>query len=292
MFGYIRYDKPYLYVKDVDLYQAAYCGVCKAIGSACGQTARMGLSYDSAFFSVLFHNLAGVDMQIEKQTCIKKCGFKKPMAVNDPITEQVACLNSALVYYKLCDDVIDEKKGGVKRLLFLNAAKKVRAKHPAMAETIERYMRLQQQTEGACPSLDAAADATASMVRDVSNYILKEKATEWTEKLFYSIGKWIYLIDGADDYDKDRKKGNFNPFYITYKSKDRATLLAEHGEDIEFCFNTLFFDIRESMANIQFYFNRDLIDNILLRGLPLMTKNILCGECCKKKKKQRKEKQA
>jgi hypothetical protein len=291
MFGYIRYDKPYLYVKDLDLYQAAYCGVCKAIGSACGQTARMGLSYDAAFFSVLFHNLCGVDMQIEKQSCIRKGGFKKPMAVSDNITEQVACLNSALVYYKLCDDVIDEKKGGVKRLLFHGAIKKVKNRYPVMAEIIERYMRQQQQTEGACPSLDEAADATASMVRDVSGCILGERSTEWTEKLFYSIGKWIYLIDGADDYDKDRKKGNFNPFYIAYGSKDRATLLAEHGEDVDFCFNTLFFDIRESMSKIQFYFNRDLIDNVLLRGLPLMTKNILHGECCKKKKKKKKEKQ-
>jgi hypothetical protein len=285
MFGYIRYDKPYLYVKDLDLYQAAYCGVCKAIGSACGQTARMGLSYDAAFFSVLFHNLCGVDMRIEKQTCIKKCGFKKPMSVNDPVTEQVACLNSALVYYKLCDDVIDEKKGGAKRLLFQPAIKKVRAKYPVMAEIIERYMCQQQQTEGACLSLDAAAESTASMVKEVSNYILGERATEWTEKLFYAIGKWIYLIDGADDYDKDRKKENFNPFYIAYGAKDKKTLLAEHGEDVEFCFNTLFFDIRESLSKIQFYYNRDLTDNILLRGLPLVTKNILHGECCKKKKK-------
>jgi hypothetical protein len=154
-----------------------------------------------------------------------------------------------------------------------------------MAEIIERYMCQQQQTEGACLSLDAAAESTASMVKEVSNYILGERATEWTEKLFYAIGKWIYLIDGADDYDKDRKKGNFNPFYIAYGAKDKKTLLAEHGEDVEFCFNTLFFDIRESLSKIQFYYNRDLTDNILLRGLPLVTKNILHGECCKKKKK-------
>ena len=44
MFGYVRPDTPYLYVKDQTLYEALYCGVCKGIGKTCGQMARLGLS--------------------------------------------------------------------------------------------------------------------------------------------------------------------------------------------------------------------------------------------------------
>ena len=42
MFGYIRTDTPYLYIKDDTLYKAMYCGLCKGIAQSCGQKARMG----------------------------------------------------------------------------------------------------------------------------------------------------------------------------------------------------------------------------------------------------------
>ena len=32
MFGYVKTDMPYLYVKDTILYKAMYCGLCKSIG--------------------------------------------------------------------------------------------------------------------------------------------------------------------------------------------------------------------------------------------------------------------
>ena len=70
MFGYVRADTPYLYIKDDELYRAMYCGVCKGIGQGCGHAARMGLSYDVTFLSVILHNIAGQDVKIEKSHCL------------------------------------------------------------------------------------------------------------------------------------------------------------------------------------------------------------------------------
>ena len=64
MFGYIQYDKPNLYIKDFELYRAMYCGVCKGLGAACGQIARLGHSYDAAFFSAILHNSKNEDIPI------------------------------------------------------------------------------------------------------------------------------------------------------------------------------------------------------------------------------------
>ena len=61
MFGYVRTDVPYLYIKDERLYKAMYCGVCKGIAQVCGHSARMGLSYDVTFLSVIMHNIIGID---------------------------------------------------------------------------------------------------------------------------------------------------------------------------------------------------------------------------------------
>ena len=140
-------------------------------------------------------------------------------------------------------------------------------------------------------SIDRAADATAMMLADFSDYALGEHATVYTRNLFYGIGKWIYLIDALDDYDKDLKKGAYNPFCLAYGAKSRQELLAgERGEDVRFAFNAIFFDIRENLSHIPFRFNRDLSDNILLRGLPVTTKRVMdgCGCDCKRRKKHKK----
>ena len=67
MFGYVRYDIPNLYIKDFMLYKAMYCGLCKGIGASCGQMARVGLTYDVTFLSIILHNMTGVDIRVEKQ---------------------------------------------------------------------------------------------------------------------------------------------------------------------------------------------------------------------------------
>lgn len=291
MFGYVQYDKPYLYIKDFELYKAMYCGVCKGIGETCGQVARMGLSYDAAFLSVLFHNLKGVDVTVEKQACLKKFGAKKPMAVTDELTKAVSCLNTVLLYYKLSDDVTDEKKGGFKRKVFARAFRRAKKLHPRIVEIVDENMRMQTEREkAACESVDMAADATANMMAELSDYLLEDKASEQSRGLFYDIGKWIYLVDAADDYDKDVKKGNYNPFYLAYGDADKRTFLKNHEEDLRFLFNTLFFDMREKMSGLRFYFNRDLTDNILLRGLPLKTETVVFGRACPDTNKKIKEK--
>ena len=285
MFGYVRFDKPYLYIKDHELYQAAYCGLCKSLGGVCGQASRLGLSYDATFFSLLCHNLTNRDVKIEKQSCITKFGVKRSMAVRDDLSDAVACFNSVLLYYKLSDDVEDEGRGKAKRLLFASALKKAKRAHPVLAEIVEKNMKAQRSVEKEkCDSPDRAADATATLMAEASDYLLKEFSTEFTRRLFYSVGKWIYLIHAVDDYDKDVKKGKYKPFYLAYGAASREKLAKEHKDELSFLFGTIFYDIRECLANIKFYFNRDLVDNVLLRGLPLVTDNVLSGKKTEKQK--------
>lgn len=276
MFGYVQYDRPYLYVKDMELYKAMYCGTCKGIGASCGSLARLSLSYDVTFINVLLHNLKGVDVEIKKQSCFKKGLKKQPMAVVDDLTLAVGAFNTVLAYYKLCDDVADEKKGGIRRAFLSGAFHRAEKKYPELVKIVERFMRDQATLEGKnTESVDMAAEPTACMLRDVSRLLLEETATEHSDGLFYDLGKWIYLIDAVDDYDKDVKKKNYNPFYLSYRAESKTALVKEKEEELRFIFDTLFFDIRERMANLQFRFNRDLTDNVLLRGLPAKTEQVI-----------------
>lgn len=292
MFGYVRTDTPYLYIKDDTLYKAMYCGVCKGIAQVCGQTARMGLSYDVTFFSVILHNVAGVDVKIEKQHCLTHCIRSKQMAEVDEITRQLAALNIALVYYKYTDDIADGDGGRGKRLWFKNGFARLKKKYPKIEEIVRKNMEKQWSCERAkTDSVDRAADATATLLAEFTDYVLGDKATGYTRNLFYAVGKWIYLIDALDDYDKDVKKGCYNPFVLAYGAKCREQLLqGKYAEEVAYIFHSLFFDIRENLSHIEFRFNRDLSDNILLRGLPMMTKRIMEGKGCNGNCKPKKDK--
>ena len=290
MFGYVRTDTPYLYIKDDTLYKAMYCGVCKGIAKVCGHSARMGLSYDVTFLSVILHNIAGVDVKIEKSHCLTHCIRSKPMAEVDELTCMLGALNTVLVYFKYTDDIEDGDRGRGKRLWFKKGYARVKKKYPKIERIVRENLARQAEAERAkTESIDRAADATATMLAEVCDYMLGEKKTAYTHNLFYAVGKWIYLIDALDDYDKDKKKGSYNPFVLAYGAPTREELLkGKSGEEVRFAFHALFFDIRENLSKITFHFNRDLSDNILLLGLPKTTENIMqglgCNGRCKKDK--------
>ena len=293
MFGYVRTDTPYLYIKDDRLYRAMYCGLCKGIAKTCGQTARMGLSYDVTFLSVLLHNIAGQDVTIEKQHCFTHCIRSRLMANVDELTCQLGALNTALVYFKYTDDINDGDRGRGKRLWFKKGYKRLKKKYPEVERIVRENMSAQESIEQTkTDSVDRAADATATMLAQFSDYALGDKKTPETYNLFYAIGKWIYLIDALDDYDKDKTKGAYNPFVLAFPADSLAVLTAgEKGKDVQYVFHSLFYDIRENLSKIQFHFNRDLIDNVLLRGLPTVTEHILrgcnCNGRCKDKRKKK-----
>ena len=281
MFGYVRTDIPHLYMKDDVLYKAMYCGVCKGISKTCGQVARMGLSYDVAFMSVILHNIAGLDVKIEKSHCLTHHVRKKPMAAVDELTCKLGAINTELVYYKYTDDIKDGDKGKGKRLWFVKGHKRAKKKYPEITAIIENRLAEQERVEkSGTESLDRAADSTAKMVAELSDLLLADKKTPQTYALFYAVGKWIYLIDALDDYDKDYKKKAYNPFVLSYGAESKKSLIERHKEEIEFVFHSLFYDIRENLVQIKFHFNRDLSDNILLRGLPMTTKRIMAGLPC------------
>ncbi len=284
MFGYIQPDIPYLYFKDATLYKALYCGLCKSIGRSCGQTARFGLSYDMTFLSALLHNIKNTDVTIEKQRCAANIFTRRPMALDDGITKTVACLNTLLTYYKLTDDILDEHKGRISRAFFKRGYKKAKALHPDAAEIVKaRMAELFELEKAGCASLDMAADPFGLMIADLSDYCLGESATGYTRKLFYGVGKWVYLIDALDDYDKDVKKKNYNPFVSAYKAPTKDEMLAKNREEVDFVFKSVFAENAECLKNIRFYFNTDLTDNIILRGMPASTRKVMCG--CHKKVK-------
>lgn len=288
MFGYIAPDRPYLFIKDETLYKALYCGVCRSISKECGQAARTALTYDMAFMSALLHNILGEDVKIVRRRCPVHPIRRRPMADVDDITRLLACVNTALAYFKLDDDRRDKEARGVLRFLYKRGYRRVLSKHPEIIEIIRRQTDGQAKLEEeGCASIDMACEPTAQMMKELSDAVLGDKATESTAALMYAIGKWIYLADALDDYDKDVKHGRYNVLYLNYGEKTLKGAVKKGEGELIFVFDSLFADMRANLAQIKFKFNHDLTDNIILRGIPLKTRLLMygAGQCGRTEKK-------
>ncbi len=285
MFGYVKPDLPYLYIKDDTLYKSLYCGVCKSMAKF-SEISRLSLTYDIAFLSAVLHNLVGKDVEIKKEKCVAHPIVRRPMASRDDLTAACAATNIILAYHKIKDDVLDEKKGRLKLLALSRAKKRACLKYGEIDEIVSKYYKKLRESERLKEkSIDAVCDHSALIMQEVSEFLLKENANETSDKFFYFLGKWIYLIDALDDYDKDVKKGNYNPFYFAFgEKKTKAEFLAESGNDISFIFADIFANLKQAAEGLEWKFNHDLIDNIILKGLPKVTIEVIKDEYGKKKK--------
>lgn len=279
MFGYVKPDLPYLYMKDDTLYKALYCGVCKSIGKCAGQCARFTLTYDIAFLSAVIHNLTKTDVEIKKEHCVIHPITKRPIAKPDEISLTLGALNVILAYFKIADDIADNGRGRFAKAVFFRGYKKSVKHAKELNEIVKnRYAELALLEKQGESSIDKIAHPFSCMLAEISDILLKEYKTEQTYAYFYNFGKWIYLIDALDDYDKDVKKGNYNPFFASYKSNSFSDLKREYGEEISFIMSATLNGIESNFNQFKFGFNADLIRNISIRGTVGNTKKVLLKE--------------
>lgn len=275
MFGYISPDRPYLFIKDEELYKAIYCGLCKSIGKGCGQAARTALTYDMTFVSALVHNIRHEDVEIKKAHCALHIIKRRPIAKTDETTVTLGMINTVLAYYKLLDDKADGDKKAILRHLYKKGVRRARKKNPEIVKIIDEEMKAQRELEKAgCAVIDMACEPSARMLERLSCLALGEYSTPVTQGLFYDIGKWVYLVDALDDYDKDVKKHRYNVLYNAFESPTAKEAIEKNRDEIYFIFNSLFADMQGRLKDIDFKFNHDLTDNIILRGIPLVTRKL------------------
>ena len=80
----------------------------------------------------------------------------------------------------------------------------------------------------------------------------------------YNIGRWIYVIDAIDDFDKDVKKGRYTPFSSADEIKETA--------------DAVWYNLSAAAAAyelLDFKRNKNLTDNIMYIGLKNATEKVL-----------------
>lgn len=277
MFGYLSLDKGELKLREYELYKSVYCGLCKELGKNYGIISRLVLSYDCTVLAMLSLSLKNEKSCITKERCVcnplKKCLYCKGDNDSFKFSSAVCVI---MTYYKLQDTAEDSKF--LKKLFalmfkafFSHSHKKAAKDYPNIEQSIKKMMKNQVIAENENYGIDKSAESTAVMLSELcvmlSNNELQKKVLE---VFGYYLGRWIYLIDAADDIEKDIKNNNFNPFRKYYKNDINCLMV--------YCNNVLNMTASQitsayNLLDITEY--KEILDNIVYNGICAKQKQCL-----------------
>jgi hypothetical protein len=280
-------NKPEMKVKEFEIYNAIYCGLCREMGKSYGMLSKFCLSYDMTFVSLLCAALTEGCDGYERKKCrvnpLKKCTYCK----NDRETQSLAAAAGVvLTDMKVLDNI--EDSGFFKSLFcrFLRVftkrwSKKAYKKYPELKNIVEDYVLGQREAENdpEC-GLDKAAEPTARAVSRILKLIPTDEKYKFVlERMGYCLGKWVYLCDVADDLVKDIKKHNFNPLIKDIPKDAEPLKFAE--QRLTPILNTCFSECATYSELLEIKKYKPILDNILYEGLKERQKLIFQKENCK-----------
>lgn len=285
MFGYVRPYQAELRVKEYRQYKAVYCELCRVMRKEYGWLSTFSLNYDCAFYAMLALSVSGAAVCEEHARCaanpFKKCRY---LAASGEEYQKAAALSVLLTYHKLNDDREDEgffKALGCRLLLPLVArkARKAAAKYPQLSEAAQAAMDGQREAERERAGIDACAEPTAKLLATVFAELSSGGQALALSQFGYYLGRWVYLMDAADDLEEDRRKGKFNPFLIRLGLEGDGPLSKEAWQKAEEACNTaLNATIAQLLPPLHLLELQNfgpIIENVVEYGLPELQREIL-----------------
>lgn len=240
MFGYVKPFKPDLRMCEYEAYKAVYCGLCGQLGKSFGPAARLTLSYDFAFLSMLHYAVSGDTPVIEKRGCYINPLRRQPICAPGESLKFSADMALIMMYYKLIDNMRDS--GMLRRTMWgagfpfaAGARRKAAARRPECEDAIAQAMIKQQELEDSrVDSVDAACEPTALAMQAICGQLSKNAGQKRIlERMGYLLGRYVYLCDALDDLERDLKTGSYNPFILLHKLErdaDKAALEAVYSQ--------------------------------------------------------------
>lgn len=260
MFGYVMASIGELSRERKRRYQQAYCGVCRQIRKNSSNTARMLLSYDMAFLALLLMSLYEPEEESGDRACSLHPLNPRPWTDNEYI-RYAADMNVALAYFKALDDLADEGKSGAGLLAkkLANDVERISRAYPrqcgAMEACIARLNGLEREN---CSNPDEAAACFGVLMAEILVY-QEDMWSGCLREMGMALGRYIYLADAAIDYEKDKKKGRYNPFLAMGMEEDW-----ERWEQYLVLAMGRCTDYYERLPLVQ---DKDILDNILYSGV-------------------------
>ncbi len=219
MFGYVRPSLAKLSEEDKARFGAAYCGLCHTLGERYGQAVRMILNYDFTFLSILLW--PGEESVAVRRGCVAHPFAGRDYYPGNPALELAADESVILSWWQMRDALSDPGRGKSKyraaSLALKGAYRRAAKRRPDFDRITREKLALLGELEAArCASLDLPADAFAGLLSSAAEEVPDPVKRRVLAQLLYHLGRWVYLVDAADDLAKDFASGSYNPLICRY----------------------------------------------------------------------------
>jgi len=258
LFGYVKPLSSELKVREFELYKSFYCGLCKTMGKKISSFSRIMLNYDMVFLTLLRIALTNTNENIENLAfrCKLKPTKKRNYIKSNESLLYSSCIAAVLSYYKYIDDINDTKNIFKKffakiffpsSLFFSRMKKKAQRYYPEFDGLIKpALLKLSELEKNKCQSIDETASCFAELMKNILSFGLKTpEQIKISETIGWHLGRWLYIIDALDDFDKDLKKNRYNPFIEYYGDKNN---LIKDIEIIEFSLTSSLNEINDAFS--------------------------------------------
>ena len=270
MFGYVKPWIPELRVREEAAYRALYCGLCRTMKKTVGRLSTLSLSYDFVFFLICRLRVSSETQKTTRRRCIAHPFRRRPMTDAGETGRLAARISALLTYDQLLDDLRDrglKKRLRARLLLPIFKSAKRRANLPDLDAEFRRCLdSLDSLERGGNPSCDAAAETFGSLLGAAFSYGLDGADARVLFEIGRHTGRFIYVADAAEDYEDDRRRGNYNPLVVSYGGRD---LTPEEKNDLH---TSLLLELKALEGAIALLPPRrddlsEITDNVLYIGL-------------------------
>ena len=278
MFGYVIPDKNNMYIKDFLVFNAYYCGLCKALSKSGSPLTRLCTNYDTTFYNILLHSLSNKEVKVEKKMCLIN-GKRKPVIETDELTKIVADLSAMLVYYNVEDDVTDGKKSRIFIKWKLYPRKKRAAKRLGEIDKLmkDSFLNLNKLEKEKCDNIDMVADCFASLMRDITKEIIK--TDDIIDTFTYNLGRLVYLFDAVDDIEKDTQKKRYNPILLNYGlCKNKSEYLIKNQDELGFLLRSTYNKMVGCYNQMKIEVGEGVLSNTIYLGINMQLERLLKGD--------------
>ena len=271
MFGYVRPSVQDLPEGELDRFRTMYCGLCHTLSRRYGQAARFILNYDFTYLAILLSDrTAGKE---NAGRCYTSPIRKRPYLESTAAMELAADESVILAYWQLRDGVEDHAwAAGLKyragARLLESAYRKAAAFRPAFDQAVRRQLQMLSALEKEKdPSMDKAADTFAVLLSSAAEGVEEPVRRRVLEQILYHLGRWVYLIDAADDLKKDAESGNYNPVALRYGLKDAFAVTLDHSiHQMAAAFELWNFGVWTTVLQTTFYAGLFRVGHAVLEG--------------------------
>ena len=284
MFGYVKPMIPELKVKENELYKGTYCGLCRTMGKSTGCLSKLTLNYDFTYLALVRFVLEKRKAVVKRRRCPVHPFNKRVMLEPDDTLRYCAKASVILTRLKLQDNIKDSRGmsrlkariAGLMRLFLKKTPKELSSLEDRVCELIDALSALENEK---CDSIDTVADIFGDILSNIASFGL-----EGTEKIIASelgkhLGRWIYVMDACDDYERDLRDGSYNPLIYSYGKE-----LTEDNRYALRCASVLELDsMSKAMELMDFSEHRDvegILKNIMYIGMVAETDRVLKFTSC------------